>query len=341
MAGPGLKIADGLFLGDRDASTDLRSAYDVQVSHVVNCCGQLLFNRWEQVGIKYLSYKFGDGVGTILDDADKTSQEIFNFVEEGLAEGGSVLIHSYNGRSRSCCIMASYLMRKYCWSRKKAIEYLIFRGVDVDVKPSFEKQLVSFEKRLASKVGLLGDDWQPLSATSESLDLILRNTYINGQSRDPDEDLTKGSALPIQQSLRWADDGSGEKLRLECQDPELDLKDYDREADKAKAPAKSALKALQSSAKSIEIKTKKGMVQCRADEIVPKRLGLKLKRKTIVLEYLVPSLDLTAFHSVLVDLQDKCDASIAKSLQKRHAPWLAGVSESQLEGLISRIAASN
>jgi len=164
--------------------------------------------------------------------------------------------------------------------------------------------------------------------------VILRNTYINGQPREPDQDLTKGVEVPKEQSLRWADDRSDDKLRLECQDPELELKEYAAGEGKAK-PTKSALKG--SSEKSIEIRTKRGMVQCRPDEIVPKRLGLKLKCKTIVLEYLVPSLGLTAFHSVLVDLQDACDSNIAKSLQRRHAPWLSGVSESQLEELIRRL----
>lgn len=44
-----------------------------------------------------------------------------------MEEGESVLIHSIHGKSRAGCVVAAYLMNKYSWSLKKAIEFITFR----------------------------------------------------------------------------------------------------------------------------------------------------------------------------------------------------------------------
>lgn len=41
---------------------------------------------------------------------------IYNFIEEAMEQGESVLIHSMHGKSRSGCVVLAYLMKKYNWS---------------------------------------------------------------------------------------------------------------------------------------------------------------------------------------------------------------------------------
>lgn len=49
---------------------------------------------------------------------------IFEFIEEAMEAGESCLIHSMHGKSRSCAVLASYLMKKYSWSLNKTLEFV-------------------------------------------------------------------------------------------------------------------------------------------------------------------------------------------------------------------------
>lgn len=357
MAGPGTKIEDGLFVGDRDSSQDLHSAKDAHVSRVVNCCGQQLYNRWDHLGIQYLTYKWKDAdAQVILDEQDKTANDVFKFVQEGLDSGEGVLIHSFNGQSRSCCILAAYLMTKYHWTKSKTCQYLQFRGVPVDMKPAFQQQLLSYETRLAAKCGrALSDVWSNNSPSGEQQnDMLVTNTYLNGQVSGDAETPAKivGAVSGTVQTsrLQWADSLSGAKVLLECQEPEQPLKPHVPGRSFAVCATQSILRgslgsrsAASRAEKQIMIRTKSGgKVQCKPDEIVPQRLGLKVACKTIILEYLVPKLGVRAFHDVAVDAAsfgfgDATDVKLAKHLQTLHAPWLAGVSVSQLTELLGRM----
>merc|ERR1719326_2420062 len=105
MAGPGLKITDGLFIGGEEASQELEVAMQAKVTRVINCCAQQVPNTWESIGVTYLTYRFMDiGSQVILDEGDKVANETFTFIEEALEKGESVLVHSFNGESRSCVI---------------------------------------------------------------------------------------------------------------------------------------------------------------------------------------------------------------------------------------------
>eukprot|EP00930_Biecheleria_cincta_P069916 TRINITY_DN57592_c0_g1_i1.p1 TRINITY_DN57592_c0_g1~~TRINITY_DN57592_c0_g1_i1.p1 ORF type:complete len:351 (+),score=54.50 TRINITY_DN57592_c0_g1_i1:46-1098(+) len=348
MAGPGIKIEDGLFVGDRDASCDLHSAKDAHVSRVVNCCGQQLYNRWDDKGVQYLTYKWKDADSQIiLDEQDKAANEVFKFVEEGLEAGEGVLIHSFHGQSRSCCILTAYLMRRYQWTKSKTLQYLEFRGVPVDMKPAFQQQLLSYEARLAAKSGsALSNAWSSPPSGEQLNDVIVTNTYLNGQVsgalKHPAVGVGAGLGTARTSRLQWSDSLSGAKVLLECQEPEQPLRTHVPGRSLPVCAAKSILRGAGRSEKQIMIRTKAGEVQCKPDEIVPQRLGLKVACKTIILEYIVPKLGLRALHNVAVDAAsfgfgDATDVKLAEHLRTLHAPWLAGVSISQLTELLGRM----
>lgn len=85
-----------------------------QVTHVINCCGKEVENPFEEQGVAYLTFPWTEAETQILFDAkDSNLNEIVRFVEEASQQGGSVLVHSRDSDSRSCCVLSAYLMRRY------------------------------------------------------------------------------------------------------------------------------------------------------------------------------------------------------------------------------------
>lgn len=98
------------------------------------------------------------------------------------------------------------------------------------------------------------------------------------------------------------------------------------------------------SADLIEIKTTTGkIVKCRPDEIVPKRMGLLVKQRRILLEYLVPEHGFLAHHPITIhsklveDLATSDAATVAQRLVEMHRAWLGGVCVEQLAEFIRRL----
>ena len=108
------KVKDGLFIGDEFAAQDLEFVVANKVTRIVNCASRQVPNHWEPIGVHYLSYSWFDTENQIiLDSSDKNFSNIYQFIEQGLDTGESVLIHSVRGISRCACIVAAYLMKKY------------------------------------------------------------------------------------------------------------------------------------------------------------------------------------------------------------------------------------
>jgi protein-tyrosine phosphatase len=142
-------IADGLYLGDRDAGHDYAFLRKFKITKVVNCSGHALENDWENLGIDYLTYDWVDLASqTILDEDDCVINEIFEFIEDAVQQGQGVLVQSFNGHSRSVCVMAAFLMRRHKWSVHETLEYIHFRCPAINPNVGFLRQLQEYEQRL-------------------------------------------------------------------------------------------------------------------------------------------------------------------------------------------------
>eukprot|EP00747_Dinoflagellata_sp_TGD_P206754 gnl/TRDRNA2_/TRDRNA2_80423_c0_seq1.p1 gnl/TRDRNA2_/TRDRNA2_80423_c0~~gnl/TRDRNA2_/TRDRNA2_80423_c0_seq1.p1 ORF type:complete len:392 (-),score=79.82 gnl/TRDRNA2_/TRDRNA2_80423_c0_seq1:65-1240(-) len=390
MAGPGVKIKDGLFIGDEEASTDLECAMEAKVTRMINCCGGQVPNRFEMCGIVYLTYKWLDITQQcILDDKDVVINQVYDFIEAAHAKGEGVLVHSLLGESRSCCILSAYVMKKYRWTLRKTTEYFKSRKVNVRMKPGFLQQLLAFESRLSADESQapLSNGWDADAEAGllESESFLLRNTFLNanapaGRSQIAQKDGRPTAYMDPDYDAEHDEPDRPHKIRWHqvlidgAEEPEVELNSdgvaVKREAGK---PCRSALKgALQvplsepevanssvekksrSKDGKISIKTRSGVVQCSADDIVLNRLGLMIECGTIILEYMVPSLGLRAHHTVNVKLDKGTkrsrengdfhptahDKATAEHLQHVHGPWLSGVSTDQLARLVCRLQCS-
>lgn len=347
------KVKDGLFVGDQEAAHDLEFLMEQKVSRVVNCCGYSVSNRWATMGIKYQTYKWMDNETQILlDESDSVMDEIYRFVEDALDRAEGVLIHSAKGKGRSCCVLCAYLMRRYRWGRDKAMTFLTFRRPDLEVNPGFLEQLSAYEARLAAQPGM-----SPLSTSLEDgeaagveedyvSEAVLMNTFVNC-NREPLGELQPRQSESRSSRVQWIDAMADDRDLLE--DVELHVA--------TGCPVKrSALKGSAAKAADVEedrmitIRRRSGTVQCRPEEIVPKRFGVQLKRRVLLLEYAVPRCDLRAHHEIRLDDCDlgvadgdideesgvaACDLAMARRLREStHGPWLAGVSVNQIARLV-------
>ena len=180
-----VKIKDGLFLGDELGAQDLEFAVANKVSVIINCSGRHVPNHWESIGILYRTFNWSDNDSqVILDVRDNVVNDAFPVIDNALDNGESVLIHSARGQSRSVTLLAAYLMKKFNWSYTKTIQFITTRRSDINMKPAFHRQLLGFEKRLASHVASKFER-QPLSkdwTESTSLeDEVMKNTYNNAK----------------------------------------------------------------------------------------------------------------------------------------------------------------
>jgi len=370
MIGPSWKVKDGLFFGDEEAAEDWEFVTENKVTHIINCCNQLISNKWDALGVKYLNYSWLDNDRQIILDArDVITNKVYDFIEEAADDAESTLIVSVNGQSRSCCLIVAYLMKKHQWKLQKCIEFLVARRPDLKLRPSLMRQLEAYEKRLLSQLKVpLRSDWEAVATCStESEQLMLANTHHNSQigickgpPRAPPKKDSETTYMP--QRLSWSDNMTNDQTKLECSEPAVPHK----EGDAVKSILKSRLTprsdseghkkgaACNKDISTISVKTPRGVVQCRPDQIVHKRYGLKLQCKTIILEYMVPECGLRAHHPIAVQLDGghvkKCsstgkddvlakqsDKATAERLQREHAPWLTGVSVEQLAELVGRL----
>ena len=185
----------------------------------------------------------------LFDQKDQTTNEIFHFIDEALAKTESVLVHSIRGQSRSSCVIASYLMRKYRWTLLKTLEFLNSRRPNLEMRASFIHQLAAYESRLLRKPqAAYSSKWTEVFEGSgksvfENEELLLRNTYLNSQAGPPANVRFGQSNVKKTQRLRWADNGTGNKSKLERQGSENDMQSHLKKSQDANAPTRSILKA--------------------------------------------------------------------------------------------------
>ena len=106
-------------------------------------------------------------------------------MNEGVENNESVLVKSEKAQNRACFVIAAFIMRKYRWSMLKTLEFLNSRRQDLEMRPSFLRQLQMYENKLFKRgLGPKTQRWTEIYEASEPIkneELILRNTYLNSQ----------------------------------------------------------------------------------------------------------------------------------------------------------------
>ena len=77
----------------------------------------------------------------MLDSNDQSMDSMFKFIENAIKIGGSLLVHSVEGKGRCMIVTAAYFMRRFRWSYAKALHLLKFRKPGLQMKAGYIEQL--------------------------------------------------------------------------------------------------------------------------------------------------------------------------------------------------------
>ena len=121
-----------------------------------------------------------------------------------------MLIQSIKAQNRGCFVIGAWLMRRYRWSFLKTLEFLNSRRPDLEMRPSFLRQLQMYEGSLTARgLGPKTQKWTEISDTVtyhlENDELILRNTFLNSQAGPVFNDYTNINNICKKDKLAWRD----------------------------------------------------------------------------------------------------------------------------------------
>ena len=209
------KIKEGFYIGDEIAGTNLDVIIQFKLTHMINATGNQIQNKWETLGIKYLTINWRDIPSQMLfDSKDELANKIVSFVDDALSKGEGLLGFSYTSQSRICIVVVIYLMKKFKWSLNKCIEFIKSRKNDVNIQKYFITQLVHFEKRLIQKgEGIKAIPWS-VDDIKDPEEKLLRNTYVNSLISDPKLIPKDGFEIKKRRHIGWADKNSYKKEPL-------------------------------------------------------------------------------------------------------------------------------
>lgn len=131
------QVIENLFIGPFNSSRDLNILECLNISHIVNCT-TLPSNH---LSITYLNIPFDDNCV----DIQHIIPQAIQFIDEHITNNKSIMVFCKFGASRSATIVVAYLMFKYNWKYKQALNYL--KSVRTICCPNhyFKQQLKTFD----------------------------------------------------------------------------------------------------------------------------------------------------------------------------------------------------
>ena len=135
------KIIEGVFIGSIGSTTDLAQLKELGITHVLSV-GFGMKNphaemRWMGVDI----------MDTPKTDLLQHVKGCHAFIAEGVASGG-VLVHCHQGKSRSCAVVASYLMKTQYLTLEGAMKVVRAGRPVASPNAGFIAQLLKYQRIL-------------------------------------------------------------------------------------------------------------------------------------------------------------------------------------------------
>ncbi|KZV90131.1 phosphatases II [Exidia glandulosa HHB12029] len=142
------EIVPGLFLGSWDAARDTDALRAAGITHVLTLMRELALYKLDNLAapdcpLTTLHLPIIDGAAFKL---LPYVPRCIEFIDAALSGGGKVLVHCFQGVSRSASVVAAYLMAKRGIARDEALE--LVRAARPAIQPNlgFMKQLDEFHK---------------------------------------------------------------------------------------------------------------------------------------------------------------------------------------------------
>jgi atypical dual specificity phosphatase len=135
-------VLNRLYIGSLRVARDCDLLRSLNVTHVLTVCPTRP-NHFE--GICYKLVSIPDSPNHRI---DLLFDECFEFINSALANGGTVLVHCFQGVSRSASVVIAYLMKYKKMKFDRAFEFLKKRRSIVNPNFGFVDQLKNFESTL-------------------------------------------------------------------------------------------------------------------------------------------------------------------------------------------------
>lgn len=103
---------------------------------------------------------------------EDTCNLIYDFIETGLAQSNSVLVHGIHNQSTSYLVITIYLMMKFRWDFEQTFEYMLTKQPNFYLVPQFVEIVRVLEQFLLLK-------YQQLAAVENKDEVLIWNTFIN------------------------------------------------------------------------------------------------------------------------------------------------------------------
>ncbi|KAG6337220.1 hypothetical protein ID866_1850 [Astraeus odoratus] len=135
-------IQSKLYLGNIHAAKSSRSLTERRITHVVSVCNDSIPAEVPESGIHHLRIPVED-----VDFADLLIHlpAACQFIDQAISSGGAVLVHCYQGLTRSATVVAAYLMCTRKISTTQAMEAVREAREQVWFSAGSLEQLVLFE----------------------------------------------------------------------------------------------------------------------------------------------------------------------------------------------------
>lgn len=131
------EIIPHLYLSNLYSAKNTHLIQKHQIKHIISISSEgKSIPEYENVNILFLNFKDGPSA--------KTNQyygKTFNFIENAIQKKENVLVHCFGGVSRSPTIVAAYLIRKFGYTVREALNWIHNKRPCIDPIPEFEKQL--------------------------------------------------------------------------------------------------------------------------------------------------------------------------------------------------------
>jgi len=148
------EVFPNLFIGEESAARDLKLLKRMNVTHVLNAAkGKTVYHVntdedfYKPVNIQFMSIKAYDGLNFKMSPYFNKAAE---FIAQGLASGGKVLVHCREGVSRSATLVLAYLMIKEGMTVQDAVR-TVRKSREICPNEGFLQQLCDLNKELQQK----------------------------------------------------------------------------------------------------------------------------------------------------------------------------------------------
>ncbi|KAK9066354.1 hypothetical protein SSX86_013676 [Deinandra increscens subsp. villosa] len=171
-------IANNLFIGGALAARSNYTLQHIGITHILCLCSNEIGQSDSQRPdlFEYRNFCIGDEEDSDISEIFEEAHQFIDVVEQ---KGGKVLVHCFEGRSRSATVVLAYLMMRKNYTLLKAWNGL--RRVHRRAQPNdgFAKVLVELDKKLHGKVSM---EWQQKKPSMKVCPVCGKNAGLSSVS---------------------------------------------------------------------------------------------------------------------------------------------------------------